>query len=219
MSLRHRVPVSTIMTKNIISLKSTDELATAERLFKEHNIRHIPVVEGDKIIGILSLTDLLRISFADGAYEEETSVETTVYNMFSISQVMAKKLKSVSSDTTIKEVAEILSEKEFHALPVVDNNKLVGIVTTTDLIKYLFETNCFLLNIYGRQYLAWLLLAFGFSIGITWFWICIDSAWDPVFIHLIIIFLIMNFMKVKVLFLLQFFSKLDITNNLQKEIL
>ncbi|MFK7812064.1 MAG: CBS domain-containing protein [Maribacter sp.] len=139
MSLRHRVPVSTIMTKKIITLNSTNELATAERLFKEHNIRHIPVVEGEKIIGMLSLTDLLRISFADGAYEDESNVETTVYNMFTISQVMAKNLKSVSGKATIKEVAEILSVNEFHALPVVENDSLVGIVTTTDLIKYLLE--------------------------------------------------------------------------------
>ncbi|PIB29760.1 HPP family protein [Maribacter sp. 4G9] len=139
MSLRHRVPVSTIMTKKIITLNSNDQLETAERLFKQHHIRHIPVVEGDRIIGMLSLTDLLRISFADGAYEEDADVETIVYNMFTISQVMAKNLKSVSSDTTIKEVAEILSHNEFHALPVVDGETLVGIVTTTDLIKYLLE--------------------------------------------------------------------------------
>lgn len=139
MSLRHRVPVSTIMTKKIITLNSNDELDTAERLFKENHIRHIPVVEGDKIIGMLSLTDLLRISFADGAYEEDIDVESIVYNMFTISQVMAKNLKSISSDTTIKEVAEILANNEFHALPVVDGEKLVGIVTTTDLIRYLLE--------------------------------------------------------------------------------
>ncbi len=139
MSLRHRVPVSTIMTKNIITLNCNDELETAESLFKENNIRHIPVVEGDHIKGMLSLTDLLRISFADGAYENESEVETVVYNMFTIAQVMAKNLKSISSDTMIKEVAEILANNEFHALPVVDEDKLVGIVTTTDLIKYLLE--------------------------------------------------------------------------------
>ncbi|RRQ47937.1 CBS domain-containing protein [Maribacter algicola] len=127
------------MTKKIITLNSNDQLETAERLFKENHIRHIPVVEGDRIIGMLSLTDLLRISFADGAYEEDADVETIVYNMFTISQVMAKNLKSISSDTTIKEVAEILAHNEFHALPVVDGEKLVGIVTTTDLIKYLLE--------------------------------------------------------------------------------
>ncbi len=139
MSIRQRISVSTIMTTNLISLNITDGLDKAEQLFKENSIRHIPVVKGDKIIGMLSLTDLLRISFADGAYEDEESVETVVYNMFSIQQVMAKNIESVTPDTTIKEVAEILASKEFHALPVVENEKLVGIVTTTDLIEYLLE--------------------------------------------------------------------------------
>jgi CBS domain-containing protein len=46
---------------------------------------------------------------------------------------------SVSPVTTLKEVAEILSKREFHALPVVIENKLVGIVTTTDLINFMLE--------------------------------------------------------------------------------
>ena len=57
--------------------------------------------------------------------------------MFTVEQVMAKKIVFISPDTTIKEAAEILSKKEFHALPVVEDNELVGIVTTTDLINYL----------------------------------------------------------------------------------
>lgn len=137
--MKKRTPVSSIMTANVITLNHTDNLDTADRLFKSKNIRHIPVVSGDAIIGMLSYTDLLRISFADGAYEEETDVETVVYNMFTIEQVMAKNLVSISSQTTIKEAAEILSKKEFHALPVVDNGKLVGILTTTDLINYLLD--------------------------------------------------------------------------------
>ena len=56
-----------------------------------------------------------------------------------VEQVMAKNLISVSSQTTIKDAAEILAKKEFHALPVVDNEKLVGILTTTDLINYLLD--------------------------------------------------------------------------------
>ena len=137
--MKKRTPVSAIMTKNVITLNHSDSLDTAERLFKKNKIRHIPVVSGKKIKGMLSYTDLLRISFADAIDEHEESVETMVYNMFSIEQVMAKNLVSVSSTTTIKEVAEILSEKEFHAIPVIDGNELVGIVTTTDLINYLIE--------------------------------------------------------------------------------
>lgn len=135
--MKNHVPVATIMTKNVIKLNSTDDLTKAEALFKKHHIRHIPVVQGNTIVGMLSLTDLLRISFADAVDEEAREVDTTVYNMFSIEQVMARHLVTVSPETTIREVAEILASREFHALPVVLDELLVGIVTTTDLIKYL----------------------------------------------------------------------------------
>lgn len=137
--MKKREPITAIMTSNVITLNLTDNLETAEALFKKNKIRHIPVVSGEEVLGMLSYTDLLRISFADAIDEDTNEVETVVYNMFNIEQVMAKNLVSVSADTTIKEVAEILAKKEFHALPVLKNNKLVGIVTTTDLINYLLE--------------------------------------------------------------------------------
>ena len=137
--MNKRTPISEIMTTVVITLNHKDGLETAEMLFKTNKIRHIPVIKGDAIIGMLSYTDLLRISFADAVYDDEETIDTIVYNMFTIEQVMVKKLISVSSSTTIREVAGILSKKEFHALPVIDNEKLVGIVTTTDLLNYLLE--------------------------------------------------------------------------------
>lgn len=137
--MKKRMPISMIMTKDLITLNFDDDLMTAEKLFNENKIRHIPVVKGKSIVGMLSYTDLLRISFADVVDEHESEVDTIVYNMFTIEQVMAKNLTKVSSNTTIKEVAEVLASKEFHALPVVDNDELVGIVTTTDLINYLLD--------------------------------------------------------------------------------
>lgn len=137
--MKQNVPVSLIMTKNIIKLNLSDDLTKAEALFKKHNIRHIPVVNEYKIVGLLSYTDLLRVSYADAVDSEEQQVESIVFNMFSVGQVMAKDIIVITPETTIKEAAQILSENEFHALPVCDNEALVGIVTTTDLIKYLVE--------------------------------------------------------------------------------
>lgn len=139
MRVRQKVPVSTIMTTDLVLLNASDGLDKAERLFKEHQIRHIPVIEGNMIIGMLSLTDLLRLSFADGVYRDEENEDTIVYNMFSIPQVMAKSIEYIAPETTIKEVAKILAKREYHALPVVKDNELVGIVTTTDLIRYFLE--------------------------------------------------------------------------------
>jgi len=131
------VPVSAIMTTNLVKLTIKDDLTKAESLFKHHKIRHIPVVHGATIIGMLSYTDLLRISFADAIDDEEEVIDTTVYNMFTVEQVMAKKIITITPDTTVKEAAEILASKEFHALPVCEEHLLVGILTSTDLIRYL----------------------------------------------------------------------------------
>ncbi|WP_445734821.1 CBS domain-containing protein [Mariniflexile sp.] len=134
-----KAPISMIMTAPVITLKKQDSLERAEQLFRKHHIRHIPVVSEKVVVGMLSYTDLLRLSFADVTDNVDTDADALVYNMFTIKQVMKRNIITVSSSNSIKDVAEILAVKEFHALPVVDNNILVGIVTTTDLIKYLLK--------------------------------------------------------------------------------
>jgi CBS domain-containing membrane protein len=136
--MKKRTPISKIMTTNVVTLNIADSLETAEKLFKEYKIRHIPVVKNKEVIGMLSYSDLLRISYSDVS-EDEQNVVTFMYDMFTIKQVMAKNLYMVPPYASVKDVAELLSKKEFHALPVVEDNELVGIVTTTDLINFLVE--------------------------------------------------------------------------------
>ncbi|GGG95699.1 membrane protein [Polaribacter pacificus] len=137
--MKKRELVTKIMSNNLITVNLSNNLVEAEKLFKEYSIRHIPVVNGAKIIGMLSLTDLLRISYVDSYGAGESEVDSTVYSVLTIGQVMVKDIVSVSVTHTIKEVAEILAKNEFHALPVLDQDKLVGIVTTTDLLQYLLD--------------------------------------------------------------------------------
>ena len=136
-----KAPVSLIMTEPVITLKKTDSLKKAESLFKKHHIRHIPIVSSGSVIGMLSHTDMLRLSFVNifNEEEEEADSDALVYNALTIQQVMTQNIVTVTTSNSIKDVAEILSSREFHALPVVRYNKLVGIVTTTDLIKYLIN--------------------------------------------------------------------------------
>ena len=136
--MKHRVPVSQIMTKDVVKLTTKNTLFDAEKLFKEHKIRHLPVVSGNQLIGILSYSDLLRISFSELSDNEE-KVDTTVYNAYTIEQVMAKNPVGVSPDQTVRDVTEILSKQSFHSLPVVENGELKGVITTTDLLKYFLE--------------------------------------------------------------------------------
>ena len=134
--MKKSVPVSEVITKNIVRLSLSDELSTAEALFKKNHIRHLPLVHKERNVGMVSYNDLLRISFADAIDVDGEEIETTVYDMFSIEQVMTKKVVSISSATSIEEAGRLFLSYEFHALPVVDEDNLVGIVTTSDVIRY-----------------------------------------------------------------------------------
>ncbi len=134
--MRQRVPISEIMTKNVVSAHVTDSLKHISTLLKENNIRHLPVVSGRTLVGIISKTDILRLSFAD-IYEGQDNVDETVFEMLRTEQVMVHNPTTVDVHDTVKEVADIMSKVEFHALPVIDQGKIVGIISTTDLIKYL----------------------------------------------------------------------------------
>lgn len=137
--MKRREKVANIMTTDVQTVNVTNSLQEANSLFNKHNIRHIPVVSGDKLIGILSHTDILRISFGNTFGEDQQGGDEAIFDMLSINQVMKHSPVTVSPEDTLKEAAEILAEREFHALPVVDNEKLVGIITTTDIIKYFLE--------------------------------------------------------------------------------
>lgn len=127
------------MTKDVYKINVDQSLKQAERMFDKYRIRHLPVVKDDNLVGILSLTDVLRLSFGNTFGTADFEVDEAIVDMLSIEQVMKHKPRVVQSSDPIKDVAEILTNEEFHALPVVEGVKLVGMVTTTDIIKFLLN--------------------------------------------------------------------------------
>ncbi|MEN8124968.1 MAG: CBS domain-containing protein [Bacteroidota bacterium] len=136
--MKKNEPIRNLMTKEVVTLTPTDTLYTAEKRLKTNHIRHIPVIEDDKLIGLISLSDLKRVSFID-AYSKEGTEDTPVYNLLTIKDMMIKNPVTVSPDSTILEVSKLLASKEFHSLPVVEDGKLIGIVTTTDLLHFFID--------------------------------------------------------------------------------
>ncbi len=134
--MRRRIPVSEIMTRNVITLNVSDAIEDAKLIFEDKSIRHIPIVKDKKVIGMLSSNDILKIAYADLS-ENDKNIDVSIFDWFTIEQVMTKSLYVVTPETSIEDVGIIFSENEFHALPIVEDGELVGIVTTTDLIKFL----------------------------------------------------------------------------------
>lgn len=131
--------ITKIMTSNVITVDVVQTLHQAIDIFYKYRIRHIPVIKENKLVGILSLSDIKRLSFVKHFGDRESSVDTAIYDMLTIEQVMAGHVQTIEAGKTIREVAEVFSQKEYHALPVIDGDQLVGIVTTTDLIRHLLH--------------------------------------------------------------------------------
>jgi CBS domain-containing protein len=136
--MKRREPVSHIMTKNVHSVLYSDSLKTVADAFKSADLHHLPVKKGNEVVGIISSSDFNRLTFGK-LYDHQEGADQAVLDSLSIDQVMTHNPLTVNADDSIKEVAEIFANAKFHALPVLENNELAGIVTTTDLIKYLIE--------------------------------------------------------------------------------
>ncbi|HNM25533.1 MAG TPA: CBS domain-containing protein [Saprospiraceae bacterium] len=128
--------ITTLMTKNVVTIELKESLEKAQALMQHHHIRHLPVVKKGQLVGMLSMTDLMRLSFSDNFGELESDADVAIFKMLGIRHVMKQHPESITTGQSIREAAEILANREFHALPVVEEDKVVGIITTTDLIRY-----------------------------------------------------------------------------------
>jgi CBS domain-containing membrane protein len=127
------------MSTSVISIHHGEPVSQARKIMVESGVHHLPVVSGDALKGIISWSDLLRISFGDAFGADERAVDATLDHTFTLEQVMSADVITVTPQTTVHEAAEILCKGDFHCLPVVDDGKLVGMVTSSDLLKYLAE--------------------------------------------------------------------------------
>ena len=136
--MKRNEPISKLMTTELLTVNVTDKISDVRRTINDNGVHHVPVVSGKKLVGMLSSTDMMRLSFsAYGA--DERAVDTMLDHEFTIEQVMTKDLKTLESGGTVRDAAQALSEGSYHSLPVVSGDELVGIVTSTDIIRYLVD--------------------------------------------------------------------------------
>lgn len=123
-----------------VTVHHGDPISKVRQIIREHGVHHVPVVNGAELVGMISNSDVLRVSFGDTFQADERAVDATLDHTMTIEQLMRKDPVTVRQNAPIREAASLLVEGDFHSLPVVDDDqKLVGIVTSTDLIRYLLE--------------------------------------------------------------------------------
>jgi CBS domain-containing protein len=127
--------VREIMMGSPVTLKPDDTLALANDVISLGRIRHIPVVEDGKLRGMLTERDLMGAA-ATQIFGLKQSSKTALLKSVQIRDVMKKRVVTVAPDTPIKDAAHLLADKKIGCLPVVSEGTLVGLVTTTDILRY-----------------------------------------------------------------------------------
>ena len=121
-------PLSSIMTKNVITASPDDKLSVARDIFKKNRVHHLPIVHGTRLLGILTTYDIFkRIESRDD------------YDRLHIKDIMTTHVATLEPEDKIGSAAELFLENLFHAVPIVKDGELKGIVTSFDVIKYEFH--------------------------------------------------------------------------------
>lgn len=130
--------VSRIMTEAVVVIESDRPLSEALACFQQYPIHHLPVVSDGKLVGMLSSADLMKVEF----FAPRAAVDRAGWldSKFRIEQIMQAPVVSRSPMTSVGEVAHLIIESGCHAITVVDEmERVVGIVTTTDIIRSLLH--------------------------------------------------------------------------------
>lgn len=138
-SIDFMAPVSRIMTTQLLTVGPKDTLMKVKEIFDTHRFHHLPVVENRKIIGMISKADILL--FIQGMYQSsyDKMLETTRLVHYFAEDIMTKGLAKLEAEDKINVAIEVFKENLFHALPVLKDGELVGIVTTFDIIRMLSD--------------------------------------------------------------------------------
>jgi len=130
--------VQEIMTTQVETLKRSDSLRTAKDIMERNKIRHFPVVENGKVVGVVSHRDLLGASLSSTlAYRKDK--ENAFLDNLSLAGVVHEPAITIRRDASIQEAARLMTDEKIGCLPVVDGDGLVGLVSETDILRFVAE--------------------------------------------------------------------------------
>lgn len=130
-------PVSTIMSRKLVTVTPGDKMTAVKEIFDNQRIHHIPVVKYTKLVGMISKTDYMHFLRGSNTTPYDQIIEESRLNNYKVEDIMTKGMATLESSERINVALQVFSENLFHALPILENGQLVGMLTTFDIIKEL----------------------------------------------------------------------------------
>ena len=131
-----KATVSEIMMGSPVTLGPDDTLDLANDIISLGRIRHIPILDHGKLVGLISERDLIGAA-ANRIFGLNQESRSALLKSELIKNIMKKRVVTVTPDTPIKDAAAIMADKKIGCVPVVSDGALVGLVTTTNVLHYL----------------------------------------------------------------------------------
>jgi len=139
--MEKNTPVSEIMTNHLTAIARNTTAAQIRAFFEQNNIHHLPVMDGGKLVGMVSKSDVLQVTHCASLFHSEKDREINEKLMDSVlaEDIMSREIVKLSPTDSVETAAFLFANNKFHALPVVKNGVLVGMITTFDLIEYAYR--------------------------------------------------------------------------------
>jgi CBS domain-containing protein len=127
--------ITTIMTKNVVCVSPDQFIIDVKHIYEKKKWHHhIPVTENEELVGMVSLIDFMYNIAGAGLNDD-----TKIYKELRVKDIMTQKPFYLTTSATIEDAAKVLAEGNFHAIPILENKKITGIVSTADIIKYFID--------------------------------------------------------------------------------
>lgn len=137
--MKRNEPLKSIMTRDVVTVQLGETPSKVRSVLQQGRFHHLPVLDGSRLVGIVSTVDFMKASFSAWGADART-VDAVLDSQLRLADLMQPDPRTIRDTATVRDAAQELSHGEYHSLPVVDaGGKLVGIVTSTDLIRFLFE--------------------------------------------------------------------------------
>lgn len=134
-----RLQVRDVMSHDVHTVKRNDELAIADALMKQERVRHLPVLDEDgKVCAVVSQRDLFRGALLR-ALGYGSRAEELMLRQVAVKEAMSAEIQTTAPDTPVADAARLMIERKIGCLPVIENGRLVGIVTETDFVRLVAE--------------------------------------------------------------------------------
>ncbi len=131
--------ISELMTRDVETLDRNDTLSLAEDLMKMKRIRHLPVTDDGELAGIISQRDMFHAGLST-AMGFGTKAKGEFLKAVLVKEVMTAEVITIGSGADVKAAARVMLKKKIGCLPIVDDGKLVGLISESDIIRIVAES-------------------------------------------------------------------------------